>query len=140
MHRFKRFFKTGLKVAGIGAVSSAVFGYGYLQYVNSKLGPITLDYDEAMTYYKQKHEMSDTKAHYTYYFALWNLSLSRIINYRSYTWYCDKFNRKVIDFSLTNYRQTKILEEIEKAGSFKSNKSVHEKLYKRIKEIRKKNS
>ena len=104
MHRLKRFFKIGFKVAAIGGLSGSILGYGYLQYVNSILGPINMNYDEAVNYYKSKYEMTDTKAHYTYYFALWNLSLSRILSYRNYAWYCDKLNRKVIDYSLSNYR------------------------------------
>ena len=43
MHRVKRFLKTGLKLAAISGVSATVLGYGYLQYINTVLGPINLE-------------------------------------------------------------------------------------------------
>ena len=99
----KKLVKTGLKILAVSSISASVLGYGYLQYINSILGPTNIQYDDAISYYKDKHKMSDSEAVRTYYFAVWNLSLTRIINYRNYTWYCDKLNRKIIDFSLENY-------------------------------------
>ena len=52
MHRFKRIFKTGIKVASIAGGTGTVLGFGYLQYVNNVLGPINIEHDEAITYYK----------------------------------------------------------------------------------------
>ena len=105
MQNFKKIAKTGLKVATISTISISALSYGYLQYINSILGPINIQYDEAISYYKDKHKMTDSEAVKTYYFAVWNLSLTRIINYRNYTWYCDKLNRKIVDFTLGNYDQ-----------------------------------
>ena len=88
MHRFKKLFMTGLKISTITIATTSVASFGYLQYINTVLGPIDLRYDEAISFYKDKYKMSDSKALMTYYFALWNLSLSRVINYRNYLWYC----------------------------------------------------
>ena len=59
MQRGKKIAKTTLKVAIIGATIGGVLGYGYLQYINSSIGPLNINYDNAMMYYKDRFKMTD---------------------------------------------------------------------------------
>lgn len=59
----KKIFKsiaTGLKVVGVSAITLSTLGYGYLQYVNSIMGPINIQKDEAISFYKSNHKMTDS--------------------------------------------------------------------------------
>ena len=53
--------------------------------------------------------MTENKARFAYYFAVWNLSLSRVIHYWGYTWYCERLSSRIIDYSLNNYEEAGIL-------------------------------
>jgi hypothetical protein len=139
MKRGLKYLKTGAKIFALGFGASTTMGYVYLQYVNSQIGPIDLDHDEAINFYKVKYQLTGAKAEATYYYALWNISLARVLSYRSYSWYCSKLDRNIINYSLDNYERANIFEEIEKAGPL-SKKSAHHKLYKQIEAIRKKNA
>ena len=52
MRRVVKHLKLGLKMAAVSSVAGSALGYAYLQYVNSIIGPIDLDYDRATNYYR----------------------------------------------------------------------------------------
>jgi len=74
----KQYLKLVFKVTTIGSISASVLGYTYLQYINSVLGPISLNKEEAINFYQERYNYSEKQAKATYYFALWNLSIARI--------------------------------------------------------------
>jgi hypothetical protein len=98
------YLKMVFKVTTIGSLSATVFGYAYLQYINSVIGSISLNKEEAIAFYKEKYQYSEKQAKATYYYALWNLSIARILEYHTYVGYCDRLNRKIISYSLQNYQ------------------------------------
>ena len=53
MNKALNFFKKGLKYSLLGGSAITVGCYGYLQYVNSILGPIKIDKQNALDYYKE---------------------------------------------------------------------------------------
>lgn len=52
-------FKSGLKYASITFGFGSIIGFGYLQYVNSILGPVDIDKSDALSFYKNHHKMTD---------------------------------------------------------------------------------
>ena len=52
-------FKSGLKYASITLGFGSMIGFGYLQYVNSILGPVDIDKTNALFFYKDHHKMTD---------------------------------------------------------------------------------
>ena len=66
--------------------------------------------------------------------------MARILNYHSYIEYCQKLNRTIVTYSLKNYESANMFEEIDKIGPLSSNKAAHQKLFKAIEAIRKKNA
>lgn len=53
MNKALNFFKKVLKYSLLGGSAITVGCYGYLQYVNSILGPIKIDKQNALDYYKE---------------------------------------------------------------------------------------
>jgi hypothetical protein len=53
MNKALNFFKKGLKYSLHGGTAIAVGCYSYLQYVNSILGPINIDKQNSLDYYKE---------------------------------------------------------------------------------------
>lgn len=54
MNRFGKYIKRGIKGFLITGVTVSAASYGYLQYVNSIIGPLNINKEEAIAYYKKK--------------------------------------------------------------------------------------
>jgi hypothetical protein len=52
MSKFYRLIKRGLQLTTISVTFGSIGGYAYLQYINSILGPIDIDKENAMAFYK----------------------------------------------------------------------------------------
>ncbi len=48
-----------------------------------------------------------------YYWLLIDISIMRVLTYHSYAKNCEKINKKIVDFSLKNYDEKKIIKNIE---------------------------
>lgn len=60
MNKAFSLFKTGLKYVSITLGFGSLCGFGYLQYVNSILGPVDIDKNDALSFYKEHHKMTDS--------------------------------------------------------------------------------
>jgi hypothetical protein len=80
--------KKGLKIGAYSTIGFSITGFAYLQYVNSIIGPISIDKNEALSYYKQDMKMSEGESERTYYWLLFRISLSRILRFHSYQSTC----------------------------------------------------
>jgi len=53
MNKALNFVKKSLKYCLFGSTVLTIGGYGYLQYINTLLGPINIDKQTALDYYKE---------------------------------------------------------------------------------------
>lgn len=60
MNKAFSLFKTGFKFASITLGIGSLCGFGYLQYVNSIIGPVDIEKDNALSFYKEHHKMTDS--------------------------------------------------------------------------------
>jgi hypothetical protein len=51
MNKVLSLARRGLKIAAYSAIGLSVAGFGYLQYINSVIGPIGIEKGEATSYY-----------------------------------------------------------------------------------------
>lgn len=59
MNKFFGLARTGLKYTFYCTTAISISAYAYLQYVNSQLGPIRIDKDNALNFYKEHHKMGE---------------------------------------------------------------------------------
>lgn len=59
MNRFGKYIKSAFKVLFISGVTISTASYGYLQYVNSIIGPLNINQDEAIAYYKKQFKYEE---------------------------------------------------------------------------------
>ncbi len=59
MRKALNIIKKSLKVAAYSTIGFSVTGFAYLQYINSIIGPISIDKSEAVSFYKSDMRMSE---------------------------------------------------------------------------------
>jgi hypothetical protein len=129
MNKTFRLLKQGLKYSFYCSTALAVSGYAYLQYVNSVLGPISIDKQNALDFYKDYHKMDEAEAVRTYYWILAHISLARIMSFRAYQQNCKSLNAKIVQPLLDNYQKKGILEDIlASTKGVKDNKATFNKI------------
>ena len=136
MNKAFSLFKTGLKYTSITLGFGSLFGFGYLQYVNSILGPVDIDKADALSFYKEHHKMTDSEASRTYYWVLFHICFARISNFSHYQSYCKKLNNKIVDPPPNNYKN--LYPEIVAAKDTKPTR-VNRNIFNQIVDIRKVN-
>jgi hypothetical protein len=52
MRKVMNIAKKSLKVAAYSTLGFSITGFAYLQYINSIIGPISVEKDEAISYYQ----------------------------------------------------------------------------------------
>jgi hypothetical protein len=135
MNKVFNLIKKGLKYSFYCTTALTVTGYAYLQYVNSALGPINIDKQMALDFYKQQHKMGDAEATRTYYWVFFHISLARIMSFGTYKRACDRLATKIVEPTLANYGKQGILEEL--AGE---KKKTSRSTFNKIVDIRKANT
>jgi hypothetical protein len=131
----------GVKVAAYLGGATLAGSLAYLQYINYKLGGIDIDREAMVKYYTDnaKHfKVSETEASNMYYWLILDISFMRVLTYGSYTSYCEKIAKRIIDHSLKNYDEKNIVKKIEEVSE-KNNPSKERQLFNEILAIRRKN-
>ena len=59
MRKAINILKKSLKIAAYSTVGFSITGFAYLQYVNSIIGPISIDKNDAVSFYKKDMNMSE---------------------------------------------------------------------------------
>jgi hypothetical protein len=59
MRKVMNIAKKSLKVAAYSTLGFSITGFAYLQYINSIIGPISVEKDEAISYYQSEMKMSE---------------------------------------------------------------------------------
>lgn len=103
MSNMLMFLRRGIKMITTSALTLTVLSYGYLQYINSIIGPLHVDKQNAIEFYKTHHQMPENKAALTYYWVVYKISEARVLGFHNYSSYCQKLNNKIIQYSLQNY-------------------------------------
>jgi hypothetical protein len=112
MNKAFSWLRWGLKYSFYCSSAIAAGSYAYLQYVNSVIGPIKVDKQTALDFYREEHRMGDDEAMRTYYWVIFHISLARITNFSSYKAYCEKFSSKILEPTLNNYEKAGVLADI----------------------------
>lgn len=103
MFRLKKFFSfagKSMMVLSVASAAAGTLGFAYLQHVNSIIGPINVNKDDALQHYKKNLHLSDEKALFTYYWVLYRIAESRVFNYHRYSSNCEKLKSKIASVSL----------------------------------------
>lgn len=96
MSKFFKTFLHGVKYAVYLGGATVVGGFGYLTYINSRIGGIDVDKEITTKYYNEKMGIEMGEATQMYYWLLWDIAIMRVLTYNSYSNYCDRLNRKII--------------------------------------------
>ena len=116
MSKYVKIFAQGIKYSlyfGLATFTGSLF---YLQYINYKIGNIEIDRQAMIKYYtdeKKQWKVSQSQAENMYYWLLIDISIMRVLTYHSYAKNCEKINKKIVDFTLKNYDEKKIIKNIE---------------------------
>ena len=96
MQKYLKTLGSGLKYAAYLGLGSVAVGFGYLQYINSQIGPIDVNRDETTKFYMSQYKMDSKEANRMYYWMMYDIALMRIFTYFSYSSYCQKLNKKIV--------------------------------------------
>lgn len=94
--------KYSLYLGGATITASAI----YLQYVNSQLGSIDVDRESVTNYYakhSKEFNVSESEARNMYYWLVMDIYFMRVLTFSSYSTFCSKINRRIVDQTLKNY-------------------------------------
>jgi hypothetical protein len=103
MNKVNKYLKKGLAWGSLIILGGSITGGAYLWHINSIIGPINIEKDNAISYYMNDLKMTKNKAYQTYYWVIFNIAIARITTFGTYQKICEKLNKKIFVYSIENY-------------------------------------